>query len=158
MVLRHAQTEAFRPGAHDRDRRLTPDGQTQAAELGDHLAAEGVTVDLALCSAAMRAQQTLQALDLGCPVDVTDRIYNVGAETILDEVRQTPDDVTTLLVIGHAPGLPMLAHALADRETSDPQALAILDASYPAGTLSALHFDDDWAKLRTAALAYLRLP
>lgn len=158
LVLRHAQTEATRPGHRDRERRLTPDGRAQAEALGEHLRGAGTAVDLALCSSAIRAQQTLAALGLGCPTEVTDAIYNAGAEEVLQRVRDVPDTVTSLLVVGHAPGLPTLAHELADPTSSDLEALALLDTRFPAGTLATLAHDGPWARLRAASLTGLRLP
>ena len=37
LVLRHAQTEDVRPGSKDSERRLTPDGERHAVEVGDYL-------------------------------------------------------------------------------------------------------------------------
>lgn len=158
MVLRHAQSEWTRPGFRDHDRRLTPDGRTQARDLGARLRSDQVAVDLVLCSSATRARQTLDALDLVCPVVVTDRLYNAGAEEIGELVRQVTDEVSTLLVVGHAPGLPTLAYELADPGTSDPDALDTLETRYPAGTLATLRVAGAWADLRAASLVALRLP
>jgi phosphohistidine phosphatase len=158
LVLRHAETEATRPGHRDHERRLTPHGQAQATALGDHLRTVGTSVDLALCSSALRAQQTLVALDLGSPIETLDALYNAGAEQILEHIREVSDEVSTLLVVGHAPGLPALAHELADGATSDPEALRFLDARFPACALATLRVHRPWSKLRTASLAALRLP
>jgi phosphohistidine phosphatase SixA len=65
LVLRHAETEDMRPGSKDSERRLTPDGERHALEVGDYLRSQGITIDAVLCSSAARAQQTLELLKLG---------------------------------------------------------------------------------------------
>ena len=65
LVLRHAKTEDTRPGSKDSERRLTPDGERHALEVGDYLRTQGITVDTVLCSSAARARQTLELLKLG---------------------------------------------------------------------------------------------
>lgn len=157
LVLRHAHTEGTRPAGTDRDRRLTAEGRAQALSVGKHLRDAGVAVDLALCSSAARARQTLEALGLGCAVEVSGELYNAGAETILAEVQMVADDVKTLLLVGHAPGMPALAYGLADPATSDPEALETLDTRFPTGTLATLQVDTPWSRLRSATLTGLHL-
>jgi phosphohistidine phosphatase len=147
MVLRHAQTEGTRPGSTDHARRLTPDGERQAVELGEHLRTAGVEVDVALCSSATRARQTLDALRLDARQVVLDALYNAGGDDIVAVLRNQDDAVRTVLVVGHAPGLPSVASELADPQASDPQALAAIEWRFPAGTLATLHVPGSWASL-----------
>jgi phosphohistidine phosphatase len=158
MLLRHAQTEDTRPGSPDRARRLTPDGEQQAAALGEHLRRDHVEIDLVVCSSATRAQQTVQALRTTAPVVVSDRLYNAGGDEILALVRELDDDVANVLVVGHAPGLPAVVHELADPDTSDPEALATIERRFPAGTLATLAVDGEWSHLERGSLASVRLP
>ena len=58
LVLRHAKTEDSRPGSKDGERRLTPDGERHALEVGEYLRIQGITVDTVLCSSAVRARRT----------------------------------------------------------------------------------------------------
>jgi phosphohistidine phosphatase len=158
MLLRHAQTEDSRPGSADHARRLTREGEHQAAALGDDLRREHVEIALVLCSSATRAQQTVQALRMTAPVVVSDRLYNAGGDEILALVREVGDDVATILVAGHAPGLPSVVHELADPETSDPEALATLERRFPAGAMATMAVTQKWSDLERAALVSVRLP
>jgi phosphohistidine phosphatase SixA len=45
LVLRHAKTEDTRPGSKDSERRLTPDGERAALEVGNYPRTQGITVD-----------------------------------------------------------------------------------------------------------------
>jgi phosphohistidine phosphatase len=158
MLLRHAQTEDTRPGSPDHARRLTADGEQQAAALGEHLRRQQVRIDLVVCSSATRAQQTVQALRATAPVVVSDQLYNAGGDEILALVRELDDDVAHVLVVGHAPGMPSAAHELADPQTSDPESLATIERRFPAGALATLDVTGQWSDLERAALVSLRLP
>ena len=121
LVLRHAQTEDVRPGSRDNERRLTPDGERQAREAGDYLRTRNIAIDAVLCSSAVRAQQTLQLLKIDDQlpanrVEIADRFYNAGADTLINAVRELPVDCRVALVVGHAPGAPGLVHEMADSD------------------------------------------
>jgi phosphohistidine phosphatase len=158
MLLRHAQTENVRPGSRDRDRRLTEDGERQAIAVGEYLRGVGVGIDLLICSSAARAQQTAELLGLAAPIEVSDQLYNAGGETILTLIGEVEDDAERVLLVGHAPGLPWVAGALADPETSDPEALATIEYRFPPATLAILDVAETWAELEHAALVAVRLP
>jgi phosphohistidine phosphatase len=161
LVLRHAHTENTRPGSTDHARRLTSDGRRQAEELGSYLRDQAVRVDRVLCSSAIRAQQTLEALGLDgfdSPADVTDELYNAGGDTILALIRAQDEEAGHLLVVGHAPGLPSVVFELADPATSDHEAMATLDGRFPAGTLAVLRTAAAWSDLAQASLVSVRLP
>jgi phosphohistidine phosphatase len=157
LVLRHAQTEDARPGHPDKERRLTPDGERHATEAGDHLRTLGVAVDTVLCSSAVRARQTLELLKLddqqaSVRVDVADRFYNAGTDTLIQALRELPDDRHVALLIGHAPGAPGVVYELTDRNTSAPEAVAAIEGRFPAAALAQLEFDGDWSQLDSCSL------
>ena len=158
MLLRHGKPEDSRPGHRDEARRLTPEGVQQAADLGDHLRREHVQPDVVLCSSAMRARQTVEALGLAAPVEVIDRLYQAGGDEILALLRDLDDDIGHVLVVGHSPALPAVAQELADPGTSDPEALGTLERHFPAGALATLSVDGNWSELDHASLLSIRLP
>ena len=161
LVLRHAKTEDVRPGSKDSERRLTPDGERHALEVGDYLRAQGITVDAVLCSSAARAQQTLELLKLDDQllhdrVEIADRFYNAGADTLINAVRELPDDCHVALIVGHAPGAPSVVYEMSDPTTSIPEALS--KGRFPAAALAQLEFDGDWSGLDAASLVHVRMP
>lgn len=154
-LLRHAEANWQAPGpGGDHARRLSARGVQQARGVGVHL--RGARIDLILASSATRTMQTAEALGLGVPVRSCDTIYNAGAKSILEELMTVPDGCSGVLVVGHAPGIPALAHALADG-SSDAEARALIAYRYPPATLSTLTVYTSWAKLRTACLVAARL-
>jgi phosphohistidine phosphatase len=163
LVLRHAQTEDARPGSPDKQRRLTPDGERQATEAGDHLRNIGIAVDTVLCSSAARARQTLDLLRLddqhaSGTVDVADRFYNAGADTLIHSLHELPDDCHVALLVGHAPGAPGVVYELTDPSTSAPEAVAAIDGRFPAGALAQLEFDGGWSQLDSCSLTRVWMP
>lgn len=158
VLLRHATTEDFRPGFHDRDRRLTERGESEAAGIGAWLRSEGYEIDRVLCSPATRTRQTLNGLGLTAPVEFLEPIYSGGTDAILTAVRELDDSISTALIIGHSPAIPTAARDLADLESADPAALTSLERRYPPGSLSVLEFSGPWADVTTGRLLTVRLP
>ena len=163
LVLRHAKTEDTRPGSKDSERRLTPDGERHAQEVGDYLRGQAITIDAVLCSSAARARQTLELLTLGeqlAPdrVEIADLFYNAGADTLINAVRELPDDCHVALLVGHAPGAPGLVHEMTDPASSTPEAVRAIESRFPAAALAQLEFDGDWSEIETGSLVSIRMP
>jgi phosphohistidine phosphatase len=163
FVLRHAQTEDSRPGSRDSERRLTPDGERDAQQVGAHLRNQGIKIDTVLCSSAVRARQTFELLELGdqlnpARVEIADRFYNAGGDTLMNAVRELPEDCQVALLIGHAPGAPGLVHELTDPATSNPEAVSAIESRFPAAALAQLEFEGDWSQVDSGSLVAVRLP
>src|SRR3954452_11832358 len=97
LVLRHAQTEDIRPGSRDSERRLTQEGERDAQQGGDYLREHEIMIDEVLCSTAVRARQTLTLLRLDDQLDpdhveIADRFYDAGGDTLMTAVRELPED------------------------------------------------------------------
>ncbi len=161
ILLRHGQAAESMPGGRDIDRKLTALGEQQARAVGKFLRDQGIEVDAVLCSAAVRARQTLDQLAL--PVDpgrveISESCYNAGVDTLLDALRARPTDCMVALLVGHAPGVPGVIFELADREASDPAALTAVERRFPAAAVARLEFGGAWADLAEAVLVGTRFP
>jgi len=152
FLMRHGQA-GF--AGTDRERPLTAQGRAQAARIGAILAHRGV--EQILCSPAVRTGQTAAGLRLPAPVKVIDSLYNCSAERILSALARLPEHVRTVLVVGHYPGIPSLAHQLADRR-SDAAALRQLAGQFSPATLVELEFTGPWGELHAARLVSVHLP
>ena len=155
-LMRHAEAATTGTDWRDISRELTPKGRTQAREMGELLARQ--RIELVLSSSAARAKQTTQLLGLPVPIRFIDRLYNAGSRALLAELSGVPDQVRTVLVVGHAPGIPALAENLADRQHSSPDALALIRYNYPPATLVGLEFHGGWSALAEARLFTARHP
>ena len=116
-----------------------------------------------LCSSAVRAQQTLDLLKLGDQVapervQISDRFYDSGTDTLIKAVRELGDDCRVALLIGHAPGAPGLVYEMTDPTTSAAEAVAAIDGRFPAATLAKLEFDGDWSELEACSLVSVWMP
>jgi phosphohistidine phosphatase len=104
-VMRHAKAE--QDGPTDFDRRLAERGHRDAAEAGRWLAAQGVVPQQALVSAAVRTQQTWEAVAEGAgwdlEGDLEHSLYTAGTESALDLLRQVDPGITSVVMVGHNP-------------------------------------------------------
>lgn len=112
MLVRHAEAEP--PGHDDRGRRLAPAGAEDAVALGDWCRTCGLAPDLVLVSPAVRARETLERAAVGGRVVVREDLYDAGATALREVVAETGDDVGTLVLVGHNPGMSRLAWELDD--------------------------------------------
>ncbi|MEP6559686.1 MAG: histidine phosphatase family protein [Nakamurella sp.] len=161
VLLRHGKS-AYPPGVSDHDRPLAPRGRRGAALAGAWITDHLPVIDHVLCSTAERARQTLAASGLQQPsvlVDYTDEIYDADPEELLALVTAASRAERTLLMVGHAPGIPALAKQLAGPD-SDQDAAAQLGMKFPTAAIAVLRLGGDWADATTgsAALTYFGRP
>ena len=150
VLLRHGKS-AYPPGVSDHARPLAPRGIREAALAGRWITAHVPPVDHIICSTATRTRQTLQSTGLITPavlVDFADEIYEAYAEELLELVSAANPADRTVLLVGHAPGLPALAGQLAG-PGSDEAALAGVQAKFPTSAIAVLAVDGDWAGVAT---------
>ncbi len=121
VLLRHAKSD-WSGGEPDVRRPLAKRGRRQAPEAGRWLAANLDPVDLALVSPATRALSTWELLsaELGRAPEtrIVEQLYGASEEDLLDVVRRLEDRLTTVVLVGHNPGLEDLATRLAGRWVS----------------------------------------
>lgn len=145
ILLRHAKSD-YPPGVRDHDRPLAPRGRAESKLAGQWIAANSDPVDEILCSTAVRTRQTAERTGLTAPVRLSRAIYEAAPQDILDEIALTDPVVRTLLVVGHAPGIPALALALAG-DDSDPDAVQAVADRFPTAALAVLAVPGNWAEL-----------
>ncbi|MCX5555960.1 histidine phosphatase family protein [Streptomyces sp. NBC_00038] len=162
VVLRHAKS-AWPVGVADHERPLAPRGRRDAPAAGRALAEADCLPDLALCSTAVRARQTweLAAAQWGTPppVRVDGRLYGADVSELLEAVHEVPDEVGTLLLIGHNPGLEELVLELAGDGLGD--ALDDVTTKFPTSAVAILAWHGTtWEELApgTALLTDMVVP
>jgi phosphohistidine phosphatase len=148
-LLRHAKSSWDDSDLDDHDRPLAPRGARAAAKMARHLRSEGIQPALVLCSSARRARETLDLISpaLGdAAVWMEPELYGADAGDLLRRLRRLPSAVPSAMLIGHAPGLQVLALRLAGG--GDVAALARLRAKMPTAALATLVLPPtDWARL-----------
>jgi phosphohistidine phosphatase len=148
VLLRHAK--AVPPETMpDLERPLADRGRADAGAAGRHLVAQGIEPDLVVCSPAKRTRETwkyvAEAGVTAKDVWYDKRVYNADTDVLLDVIHEAPAEARTVVVVGHAPGIPWLADELALDGTS-PERIE-LTQKYPTAGLAVLHLTTHWADL-----------
>jgi phosphohistidine phosphatase len=119
ILLRHGKSD-WSGGGPDLERPLAKRGRRQAPEAGRWLAEHIGSVDLVVVSPAERTRSTwdLVAAELEAdpPVQVDDRMYAATPEELLGVVRDLPEDLGTVVMVGHNPGMADLVSGLTGEE------------------------------------------
>ena len=149
LVLRHAKSSWNNSHLGDHERPLAPRGERAAEALAAHVATIDPPPALVLCSTARRAQDTLEPVRAQLPdsttVEIEDVLYGAGAPDVLDRLREVPEEVPSVMVVGHNPGLEDLVTGLG-RE-GDPNLIARVHHKFPTGALATLTFTGPWKSL-----------
>ncbi len=157
ILLRHAKAARGSAGLSDHDRPLTAEGRKAAAAMGAAMRGLGLTPDVVLVSSALRTQQTLDALepwDDRPNIETLPGLYMASHTQIRDILRELPETVRSVLVIGHNPGIHELAQLLA-RNAAPPE-LARLADEYPTAALAEFLIGTSWHKTGPAGAALQR--
>lgn len=157
LLLRHAKSSWNNASLADFDRPLAPRGGRAAEAMAEHVAALEEPPALVLCSTARRAQDTLEPLrdrlPAGAEVRLLDDLYGADAHDLLAVLRRMPDDVASVMVVGHNPGLEDLVRALG--RDGDAGLIARVHAKFPTAALATLAFDGPWTALGSGGPARL---
>jgi phosphohistidine phosphatase len=149
LLIRHAKAA---DGPVDADRPLTERGARRAAAIGAWLTQADLVPDRVLVSPARRAIQTWEqaALVPGLRPIVDARIYDNTVEALLAAIRESPEDVQTLAVVGHNPSVGELAGILDDGRGS-PVAQRDVDAGFRTGGVAVFLLAAPFAALAPGA-------
>ena len=158
VLIRHAKAGL---GEIDRERPLAHRGIREAPEIGRWLADQELVPDLVVVSPARRARQTWERAATrltGAPEPVLDeRVYDNSREDLLAVVRDTPDSVRTLAIVGHNPGMQDFAISF-DDGTGDEAARRDITGKYPTGGLAVFTVEDPWSRAETGTLTAFAAP
>ena len=146
-LLRHAKSSWEDPALADHDRPLAGRGRRAATAVAAHIATHALVPDLVLCSTSARTRETYQRIEsalAGAPVLFERGVYAASADDLLARLRMVPDQVTSVLVIGHNPGLEDLALLLA-RPSLERDSL---QTKFPTAALATLDLTGShWSEL-----------
>ncbi|WP_448616847.1 SixA phosphatase family protein [Modestobacter sp. URMC 112] len=160
VLVRHAQAA---DAPVDADRPLTGLGSRRAAAIGTWLEQSGLVPDHVVVSPARRAGQTWEQASRELPQSpqptVDGRVYDNTVEAVLAAVHDVPDEVGTLVVVGHNPSIGELAMAL-DDGSGDPVARREVGAGFPTGGVAVFTLSTpfDAAEPATARLDQFTVP
>jgi len=154
VLLRHGKSD-YPLGVPDHERPLNNRGRRQAALAGDWIRGDGLTVDAILCSTAERTRQTLERTDIDAPTEYVSAIYGCTPDELFETIRvYAPHDASTLLVVGHFPGMPDTALTLDPAGSID---------EFPTSAYAVVKVGVEWDRIGLdvdpdASLTSLRIP
>lgn len=128
ILMRHAKSDWKQPGMADHDRPLNDRGREAAPLMAEQFAAQGLLADVILASTAARVRETVELLqERWSPAAEVIRsrgLYLASPREIASQIHSLHDSWSTVLVVGHNPGMHSLACSLAGEEFDFPTAAA----------------------------------
>ncbi len=163
-LFRHAKSDWSDARARDFDRPLNARGHRGAKAMGAYIRETGRTFDRMIASPAVRAAETVEEASKawGCTfkVEWDRRIYLASSATLIDLLKEIEGDPSSILMIGHNPGLEDLIFDLVPDDGSSPLR-DLVEEKFPTATFAVLELDiDRWPDLaeRSARLVELKRP
>ena len=117
-ITRHAKSSWKHAHITDFERPLNKRGHHDAPMMGGILRASGADIRIIRSSPANRAMTTARMIaeELGFPaenIETDERMYGAESRELAAIVQELPDSVDEVMIIGHNPGMMMLAERLA---------------------------------------------
>lgn len=142
-LVRHAKSSWQNPGQKDYERPLLESGIERTQKVTGFLLKKGVKPGLIISSHAVRAFETarLLAKALGYPEDdiQQDRQIYLGTEdNLLDIVSSMPEELDSVMMVGHNPVMTGFAQMLQARIAEDLPTSAVVGISFET---------DDWTRI-----------
>ncbi|MBW6496798.1 MAG: histidine phosphatase family protein [Bacteroidales bacterium] len=142
-LVRHAKSSWADPGQKDHERPLLKVGIDRTQKVADFLIKKKVKPGLIISSHAVRAFQTarLLAKALGFPeedIRQERQIYLGTEDSLLDLVHALPDELESVMLVGHNPVMTGLAQMLQARITEDLSTSAVVSVSFETDTWQSL--------------------
>ena len=161
LLLRHAKSDWSAGATDDFSRPLSKRGSKDSPKIGAWMKQHGLVADYVVSSPANRARQTTELVCDAAGIDTSiikwnPELYLADLETLLDIVRNSPEPVNTVMLVGHNPGMEALLLCLAGNDIQAPN-----DGKYlPTATLAQLLVRGNWHNVRagTASLVDIIRP
>jgi phosphohistidine phosphatase len=137
--MRHAKSDHGAPSLADHERPLNPRGRRDAPRMARWLAEQDLRPDQVLSSTSQRTRETLDLMveawrqdgwETAPEAADLEGLYLASAESMLWTIVNEHAGGRGVLVLGHNPGVSMLASALTGQSLSMPTAaIAVLEVS-----------------------------
>ena len=146
-LIRHAKSSWSDPGQSDFDRPLNGRGERDGPRMARWLAAQDFPAGWIWSSDAARALATAefvrQGFVLGPEQPITaHELYLANPETMVDVLRRTPPEITSVAVVAHNPGTTYLLNLLCGDNITD---------NVPTFGVARLQFSGSWPEIRPAS-------
>ncbi|MDX9943131.1 MAG: histidine phosphatase family protein [Bacteroidales bacterium] len=134
-LVRHGKSSWQHPGQKDHERPLLEAGVERTKKIRAFLLGKGVKPGVIISSHAVRAMETakLMAEGLGVPAEGIRQereIYLGTEDSLLDLVSALPDEIESVMLVGHNPVMTGFAQMLQARLTEDLPTSAVVSISF----------------------------
>jgi phosphohistidine phosphatase len=134
-LVRHAKSSWKDNSLTDRDRPLNKRGRRDAPIMGKRISEAGIRPSLIVCSPAVRAWTTAKAIadEIGYPLEFLQRedgLYLASLDDLLDITFSQETGFTSLMVIGHNPGLTTFANYLSPGVTNNVPTAGVVSVTF----------------------------
>jgi phosphohistidine phosphatase len=122
--------------------------------MADHLRRVGISPELVLCSPSRRrgdARADCAEPGKSAEARIEPRIYAASAAALLEELHEVPDEVESVMLIGHNPGIQELALSLA---RPGPESGRV-ESKFPTAALATLELDGSWRELAPGSAEFV---
>jgi phosphohistidine phosphatase len=153
-LLRHAKAVSADPAADDHARPLSRRGRDAAALIAGHVAGLAEPPGLILASDSARTRETLhylvEALRKPAQTSIERGLYLASGDRLLARLRQLDEAASSVLLLGHNPGLHELALRLA---AATPRAGERF-GTFPTAALAIFAVSGTWSGLDAGSVRF----
>lgn len=145
-LVRHAKSSWKNPNLKDIDRPLNKRGERDAPLIGEKLVEKAIDTELIITSPAKRTQETTGTIArrIGYPEEkilVKKKIYLASANELLGQINRLDENLNSVMIFGHNPGLTNLNNLLTDRFIQN----------IPTCGVVAIQFNLSWDKIEAGS-------
>jgi phosphohistidine phosphatase len=126
ILMRHAKSEQKSHHGSELDRPLTPKGEQRVELMGSWILERELLPQLVLTSNSLRATRTAQIFAQSSgyagEIRVVKKLLMAEADELLKVLKELPEDLERVMIVGHNPGLESLIPMLTKRVEALPTA------------------------------------
>ena len=146
-IVRHGKSAWGDPDLKDHDRILLPKGIKKTGKIANFLLGKKIKPELLISSSAKRAVETavILAKKLNYPeenIKTESNIYYQGTDFLFDLLHALPDEISSVMLVGHNPTFSNFANKFLDKRIDDLPT---------TGTVSVSFETDRWEDILLAA-------
>jgi phosphohistidine phosphatase len=151
ILLRHAKSGWDDPVARDFDRPLNRRGEKAARLVGRWMKNEAIDFDHVIASPAVRVIETLDHIvgGYGRRIEATweRRVYLASSATLMDVMRELGDDIKSVMMVGHNPGMEDLVLELVAEDIGG-EMRALVYEKFPTAAIAEIELDiASWSEI-----------
>lgn len=120
-IMRHAKSDWSGPGTSDFDRPISKRGQKNAKRIGQWMADNNRIPQQIISSPALRARQTTELVTtqlsrVSPEIILYEKdLYLSSPDTLIECIQSYKNDLKSLMLVAHNPGLEQLVHYLSSK-------------------------------------------